>query len=66
MAVGGFLNILNDQLTEIASGENDGQATAASEGVAFEILGKMDIDGERDNERTPILIYRTRIIEKMF
>ncbi|KAG2213869.1 hypothetical protein INT47_001138 [Mucor saturninus] len=39
MAVGGFLNILNDQLTEIASGENDGQATAASEGVAFEILG---------------------------
>lgn len=39
MALGGFLDILNDQLTEIKSGESDGQA-AAAEGVAFEILGK--------------------------
>jgi hypothetical protein len=39
MVVGGFLNILNDQLNEIKNGENDGQAVAA-EGVAFEILGK--------------------------
>lgn len=40
MAVGGFLNILNDQLTDISSGENDGQAIVTSESVAFEILGK--------------------------
>ncbi|KAG2232755.1 hypothetical protein INT48_001109 [Thamnidium elegans] len=38
MAVGGFLSILNDQLTEIKNGDNDGQAVVA-EGVAFEILG---------------------------
>lgn len=38
MAVGGFLSILNDQLTEINNGENDGQ-TAVAESVAFEILG---------------------------
>lgn len=36
MAVKGFLNILDDQLTEIEAGE--GQA-AVAEGVAFEILG---------------------------
>ncbi|GAA5807873.1 hypothetical protein MFLAVUS_001253 [Mucor flavus] len=38
MAVGGFLSILNDQLTEIKNGDNDGQ-TVVAEGVAFEILG---------------------------
>lgn len=39
MAVTGFLSILNDQLKEIGSGDNDEQA-AAAESVAFEILGK--------------------------
>lgn len=43
MAVGGFLNILDNQFTEIKHSENDGQ-TAAAEGVAFEILGESDLN----------------------
>lgn len=62
MAVTGFLSILNDQLKEIGSGDNDEQA-AAAEGVAFEILGK-----KKYTRCNPFLFENShpiRIVKKM-